>query len=258
MVPDKKTNSYSKEQRKALILKEVNIHTRATFESLSQIINVSEDTIRRDINELEKEKLVIKVKGGAMTSSYHHSSNQQTYAQDAKVVIAKKLISLLKKDMLLLLGGGTTIREFIKLIPAGLRLTVLTGNPLSAVELMDKPNIKTILLGGQISHYSQMSVSGEVFGQLAQLKADLCILGTNALDIIGGFSDSDWETVQVKKAMMQAAEKIAVVSIAGKLNSVMKIKIADLSEVDYIVTELAVNNEILAPYKTANPDLIFL
>lgn len=258
MNTDQQPAPLTKAQRKQLIVKEINIHTRATFEHLSVIVNVSEDTIRRDINELEKENLVIKVKGGAMSSAYHHSSEQKTYSEDDKVRIAQKLLPLLKKDMLLLLGGGTTIREFIKLIPANLKLTIVTASVLSAVELLDKPNIRTIMLGGQISTYSQMSFSGDVFQQLSHLKMDLCILGTNALDIAGGFSDSDWETVQVKKAMLAASEKVAIVSISEKLNTTMKIKIANLSEVDYIVTELDPEAPLLDAYKKVVPSLTFL
>lgn len=258
MTTDQQPATLTKAQRKQLIVKEINIHTRATFEHLALIVNVSEDTIRRDINELEKENLVIKVKGGAMASAYHHTSEQKAYSQDDKITIAQKLLPLLRKDMLLLLGGGTTIREFIKLIPGNLRITIVTASVLSAVELLDKPNIRTIMLGGQISTYSQMSFSGDVFNQLAHLKTDLCILGTNALDIEGGFSDSDWDTVQVKKAMLASSEKVAIVSISEKLNSTMKIKIANLSEVDYIVTELPPDAAVLGPYKAANPNLTFL
>ncbi|EDM35797.1 Transcriptional Regulator, DeoR family protein [Pedobacter sp. BAL39] len=258
MTTDPQPAPLTKSQRKQLIVKEINIHTRATFEHLALIVNVSEDTIRRDINELEKENLVIKVKGGAMAGAYHHTSAQKAYSQDDKITIAEKLLPLLKKDMLLLLGGGTTIREFIKLIPNSLRITIVTASVLSAVELLDKPNVRTIMLGGQISTYSQMCFSGDVFQQLSQLKTDLCILGTNALDIEGGFSDSDWDTVQVKKAMLAASDKVAIVSISEKLNSTMKIKIANLSEVDYVVTELSPDAEFLRPYKTAVPGLTFL
>ncbi|MNY70761.1 hypothetical protein D3C86_2089590 [compost metagenome] len=58
--------------------------------------------------------------------------------------------------------------------------------------------------------------------------------------------------------MLAASEKVAIVSISEKLNSTMKIKIASLSEVDYIVTELPPDAELLSPYKAANPNLTFL
>lgn len=259
MSNDNEVVNYTKEERKNLILKEINLHTRVSFETLSAKLFVSEDTVRRDINELESESLLIKVKGGAMTKAYHHSSaNNQTYASESKQIIAQKTLGLLHDGMVLLIGGGTTIREFIRLIPDDLNLTIFTVTVLSAVELLDKPNVKIIMIGGSISSYSQMCVSGDVYNQLANIKVDLLILGTNALDIEGGFSDSDWETVQVKKAMIQASEKTAILTISEKLDTVLKMKIANLSEVDYVVTEVDPNDEKLQSYKKAVPSLVFI
>jgi len=250
--------NYSKEERKNHILKEINLHTRVSFETLSAKLGVSEDTVRRDINELDADSLLIKVKGGAMTKGYHYSSSNQTYAVEAKQVIAQKAVGLLHDGMVLIVDGGTTIREFIRLIPNDLNLTVFTITALTAVQLLDKPNIKTIMIGGSISSYSQMCVSGEAFHQLANIKADLLVLGTNALDVDGGYSDSDWETVQVKKAMIQASKKTAVLTITEKLNTVLKMKIASLSEVNYVITEEDPTSEKLQPYKSAVPSLVVI
>ncbi|MDQ8747692.1 DeoR/GlpR family DNA-binding transcription regulator [Elizabethkingia miricola] len=251
--------NYTKEERKAHILKEINLHTRVSFDTLSNQLFVSEDTIRRDINELEAESLIIKIKGGAMTKAYHHSSaTTQVYSGEAKQIIAQKTLELLHDGMVLLMGGGTTVREFIRLIPNDLHLTIFTVSVISAIELLDKPNIKTIMIGGAISPYSQMCISGDVYNTLGSIKADLLILGTNALDIEGGFSDSDWDTVQVKKMMIKVSQKVAILTISEKLNTVLKMKIADLSEVDYVVTEANVDNEKLQPYKNAVPNLTFI
>ncbi len=71
---------------------------------------------------------------------------------------------------------------------------ILYGPPSSplmcfaAVELLDKPNIKTIIIGGQVAAHSQMAVSGEVFQYLNSIKADLSILGTNAIDVNSGLT----------------------------------------------------------------------
>lgn len=244
--------SLLKKERKDLILKEINVHTRISLGELVESLNVSEDTIRRDINELAEEGEIIKIRGGAMSKAYHHSSNlKETYAHSHKVEIGQKAFSLLKEGMLVLIGGGTTIREFVKLIPEDFSATFMTVNPLTAVELLDKPNIEIILIGGQVSRYSQMSVGGEVHHRLSEMKADLCILGTNALDAQGGVTDSDWETVQVKKAMMKASDKVAVLAISEKLNSVMKMKVADLQEIDYLITELPSNSPELSAYQNS-------
>lgn len=242
----------TKKARKELIIKQVNIHTRITYSDLVSLINVSEDTIRRDVNELADDGEVVKIKGGAMSIAYHYGHESETYAQNSKAVIAEKTLQLLRDDMIVLIGGGTTIREFIKKIPPTLRATFITVNVLSAVELLDKPMIKTIVIGGQISAYSQMTVSGEVFEYLSNIKADLCIIGTNAIDPANGLTDSDWETIQVKKAMIKAADKIAILAIAEKLNTSMKMKIADLQEVHYLITELPSDSPDIQPYRAKN------
>ncbi|PAM92459.1 DeoR family transcriptional regulator [Flavobacterium sp. IR1] len=258
MSNENEVQNYSKEERKNLILKEINLHTRVSFETLSSKLFVSEDTIRRDINELESESLLIKVKGGAMTKAYHHMSANQTYAREAKQIIAQKTLSLLRNGMVLLIDGGTTIREFIRLIPNDLNLTIFTVSVLSAVELLDKPNVKVIMIGGSISSFTEMCVSGEVYHQLENIKVDLLILGTNALDIEGGVSDTDWETVQVKKAMLKAAEKTAIIAITEKVDIALKMKIANLSEVNYIVTEVEPNDKKMQSYKKAFPKLVLI
>ncbi|GAB3953883.1 DeoR/GlpR family DNA-binding transcription regulator [Spirosoma harenae] len=243
--------SLLKEERKDLIVREINLHTRVNLTDLAATLNVSEDTVRRDINDLSDEGKLIKIRGGAMSKAYHHSSRiQETYAHTNKKAIAEKALALLHDGMLILIGGGTTIRELIKMIPPELKATFITVNPLTAVELLDKPNLEIIMIGGQISRYSQMSVGGEVYQRLSELRVDLCIMGTNAIDAKEGLSDSDWETVQAKKAMIRAADKVAVLAISEKMNSVMRMKIADLNQVDYLVTELAADSPQLSPYKT--------
>jgi DeoR family transcriptional regulator, fructose operon transcriptional repressor len=241
--------SLLKTERKALILKQINIHTRVTFNDLTIITHVSEDTIRRDLNEMAQEGSVIKVRGGAMISSYHPSAQRsEVYAQNDKQKIAQKALSLLKDGMFILIGGGTTVRELIKMIPDSLKATFITVNPFTAMELLEKPNLETIMIGGKMSKYSQMAIGGEVMQQLAGIKADLSIFGTNAIDARYGLSDSDWDTVQIKKAMIQAAEKTAILTISEKLDSTMRLKISDLSDIQYLITELAPQSPILQAY----------
>jgi DeoR family fructose operon transcriptional repressor len=152
-----------KKERKQLIIRQVGIHTRLTFADVVKLIDVSEDTIRRDVNELADEGLVIRIKGGVMTAAYHVGQQAKTYSQADKIVIADKAVRLIRNNMIVLTGGGTSVREFIKRIPDSFHATFITVNPLTAAGLLDKPNIKTIMIGGCVSTYSQMVVSGEVY-----------------------------------------------------------------------------------------------
>ena len=82
--------SLPKKERKILILKQVNIHTRLMFNDLVNLIDVSEDTIRRDVNELAEEGQVIRIKGGVMSAAYHIGHDSEAYAQSNKLIIAEK------------------------------------------------------------------------------------------------------------------------------------------------------------------------
>jgi DeoR/GlpR family transcriptional regulator of sugar metabolism len=120
-----------KEERHKIILREINLHNKVLTTDLSESLAVSEDTIRRDLNELAELDMLLKVHGGAMSKTFHYPFNGQSpvYASEAKQVIAGKTISLFKKDMLILMEGGTTIMEIAKQIPEDLHATFLTVCP---------------------------------------------------------------------------------------------------------------------------------
>jgi len=76
----------------------------------------------------------------------------------------------------------------------------------------------------------------------------LCLLGTNGLSVEAGVTDFDWEVAQVKKAILNAAEKSALLSISEKLGTVQKVQVCKLNTIDYLITEADPKDEKLAPY----------
>src|ERR1700712_1260804 len=92
-----------KQERHSYILKQINLHNKVLSSQLSIELQVSEDTIRRDLAELADSGEILKVHGGALSKSYHFSNQQKTvYAQDAKIEIAKKAVTLIKENMIVL------------------------------------------------------------------------------------------------------------------------------------------------------------
>ncbi|MBS1600806.1 MAG: DeoR/GlpR transcriptional regulator [Bacteroidetes bacterium] len=239
-----------KEERHKIILKEINLHNKVLSTDLKDQLVVSEDTIRRDLIELADQGLILKVHGGAMSKTFHYPFNGQNevYALEAKRVIADKTIELFKNDMLILMEGGTTIMEIAKRIPDDLEATFFTVSPHTALALAEHDNINVISIGGKLLKNSNIHTGASVINELNNIKIDLCVIGTNGISIKEGLTDSDWEVVHVIKAMMNNAKKVAVVSIAEKFNSVQKIKICDLSAIDYIITELDPKNAALSEY----------
>jgi DeoR/GlpR family transcriptional regulator of sugar metabolism len=101
-----------KRERQSFILRQVNLHNKVLSSDLSQEMKVSEDTIRRDLNELSDEGKVIKVHGGALSKSFHLSlKSPNVYSLDEKKTIAQKASQLIKDGMFVLTTGGTTIHR---------------------------------------------------------------------------------------------------------------------------------------------------
>ena len=246
-----------KTERQAFILHNVNLHNRVLSSDLSITINVSEDTIRRDLQELAEHSKLIKVHGGALSKSFHSSFNSsKVYAIESKKRIAQKAASLISDGMFVLTSGGTTIIEMAKALPENLHATFITGSLPAALEYMHHPAIEVILIGDKLSKSSQITVGGEAISQIKQIKADICFLGTNALEVVHGLTDNDREVVQVKKAMIESSAKVVSLAISEKINTTQRIKVCETTAIDLLITELDVDDVLLWPYKKLGIEIL--
>ena len=242
-----------KKERQAYILHQVNLHNKVLSSSLCTEINVSEDTIRRDLQELAEEGKVIKVHGGALSHSFNDVSFpvNGVYSQNQKKTIAQKAIGLISNGMFVLTSGGTTIMELARSLPPQLKATFISGSIPVILEYMHHPNIEVILIGDKISKNSKITVGSEAIAKIKQMKPDICFLGTNAIDVEHGITDNDWEVVQLKKAMIDSSKKVVCLSIAEKINTVQPIRVCSINDIDVLITELQPGNPVLKAFVDA-------
>jgi DeoR/GlpR family transcriptional regulator of sugar metabolism len=239
-----------KKERHGYIMRQINLHNRVLTSDLVQQLNVSEDTVRRDLQELLDMQQLHKVHGGALSRSYQSTfDDKNIYARDAKMCIAKKTIPLIQDGMVILTGGGTTMIELIKQLPADLQATFFTVSPFVAIELARYEKIEVILIGGLLSKNSQVTYGGQVINQLSGISADLCLLGTSAMHPEDGLTDTDWEIIQLKKTMLHCSRKTAVLCISEKLNISLRLKVAPLDNIDHLITELLPSDPALDKYR---------
>ena len=243
-----------KEERHAAILNEIRLHNRVLLTDLASLLLVSEDTVRRDLKELDKKGQIKKVHGGAISTGYH--SYDQIYAHDNKVIIAQKAIELFKSGQIILITGGTTNYELARLIPKKLNATFITPSLSTALQLLTHSNIEVIFLGGKLSHDSKIALGGTVINALSEIKADICFLGTGYLDTDNGLTEIDWEVVQIKKAIIKSSTKVVSLAISEKLNSFQRYKVCDLESIDTLITELDPDDHLLQPYKRIGVEIL--
>jgi DeoR family transcriptional regulator, fructose operon transcriptional repressor len=247
-----------KEARHDYILKEVRIRNRVLLIDIASQLAVSEDTIRRDLKELDKTGKIKKVHGGAIAKSFNPFSfhQEEIYDHPNKAIIASKAIQLLKNRQVILITGGTTNLEFVNSIPQEMHLTFFTPSLHVAMQLSQHKNIETILIGGKVSPDAQIALGAEALTTLSQIRADLCFLGTGHLDADYGLSEFDWDVVQLKRAMIKSSKKVISLTLSAKLNSVQQYKICDITSIQTLVTELNPSDPVLEAFHKKGVEII--
>ncbi len=242
-----------KRERQSFILHEINLHNKVLSVDLIRQINVSDDTIRRDLYELSQEGKIIKVHGGALSPSFHNSNaySKEVYAFSQKKLIAHKAVSLIKNGMFVLTSGGTTIIEMAKALPEELHATFVSGSIPVLSQYILHPNLEVIAIGDKVSKGSMITVGPEAIARIKDLKVDLCFLGINSINLHNGVSDNDWEVAQIKKAMIDSSDKLICLTISEKLNTQQPIQICDVKKIDILITELSPDHPVLKPYAEA-------
>ncbi|WP_435622845.1 DeoR/GlpR family DNA-binding transcription regulator [Flagellimonas sp.] len=247
-----------KEERHQFILNEVRIHNRVLLTDIADLLKVSVDTVRRDIKELHNSDQLKKVHGGAVSLGFNTYSpvGKKVYSLEKKSQIAEKAITLIKEGQVILLSGGTTNLELARRLPTKIKLTCFTPSLPIAVQLLTKPNVDVIFIGGRLSKDSQITVGGSAINMLSEIKVDICFLGTNSIHPVQGLTEFDWEIVQMKKAMIHSSRKVVSPCISEKIGSLQRYKICGVEDVDVLITELEPWDIKLDAFKTMNLQLL--
>ena len=236
-----------KEERQQTILNEVELHNRILLTDIAETLDVSIDTVRRDVKELDAEQKLRKVHGGAISMGFTTNStrNSNIYALDEKIKIAEKASTLLKDGSVIFIDGGTTCLELARIIPENLEISCFTLSLPVAMELTSKPHVTVIFIGGQISKDSQISIGANAIHNLSEIKVDYSFIGTGYVDSVYGLTEFDWDIVQLKKAVIKAAKKTVLLCISEKLNSQHRYRTCDINAINTMITELEPDNNLL-------------
>ena len=221
--------------------------------NLALALHVSEDTVRRDLNELDSKKLLRKVYGGAILIPEKSVDifNIVINDEEQKKKMVTKALPLLHDGQVIIMSGGTTNLVFAKLIPEDLKATIYTYSLTIAMQLSQHPNIDLILIGGKMQKNAMVTIGIDVIQVLAKIKADICFIGASSINIKQGLTETGYEVSIVKKAMIESSDRVVSMFSSNKLNKKMPHSVCEISQLDTIVTELDPNDSRLQEYRKA-------
>ncbi|WP_077296416.1 DeoR/GlpR family DNA-binding transcription regulator [Virgibacillus pantothenticus] len=247
-----------KEERQNKILEIIQTEGKATATALSKRLNVSEDTIRRDLREMDDNGWINRVHGGALPNNSGpllFSDRHEEFLEE-KMQLAKQGMKLIKDGHVLIIDGSTTNLQLVKAMPHNLRVTVITNSPVISIELSDHPLIKVIMLGGEFFKESLVNIGIPLIRALKNMKADLCFLGVHSFHSDFGMSVPHFEESLVKQQMLESANRTAILLTKSKLNTVSNYSIGDLSHVDYLIIDRDIASQSLKPYQKYDMEII--
>jgi DeoR/GlpR family transcriptional regulator of sugar metabolism len=214
-------------------------------------LDLSEDTIRRDLNDLDDKNLLKKVYGGAIQTVEKPSDvfDIVITAEEEKRKIVSKALSLLHDGQVIIMSGGSTNLVFAKLIPSELKATIYTYSLPIAMQLSQHPNIDLIFIGGKMQKNAMVTIGMDVIQVLSKIKADICFIGASSINLKQGLTEVGYEVSIVKKAMIDSSDKVVSMFASNKLNTKMPHIVCDINQLSTIVTELDPEDSRLEEYR---------
>ncbi|RKD32078.1 DeoR/GlpR family DNA-binding transcription regulator [Thermohalobacter berrensis] len=247
------------EERKIKILDRLDKQGKVRVKELSKLYNVSEATIRRDLQELEERGMIKRTHGGAVLTE--HTKFEPTFLEkedkfhEEKEAIGKLAASLIEDGDTIAIDSGTTTLEIAKNIKAK-NLTIVTNSLDIAYEIGKRSDIEVVITGGMMRWKTRAMVGPIADNTIKNLRVDKVFLGTNGICIKKGITTPNLIEAQTKRALLKIASQAIVVCDHTKFNQVSFAKIADINEVDIIITDNKLPSKLLDKYKEQDIEIM--
>ncbi|HEY0186963.1 MAG TPA: DeoR/GlpR family DNA-binding transcription regulator [Cellulomonas sp.] len=219
-----------------------------TVAQLAERFDVSPDTIRRDLDQLDTEGVLVRTHGGAVGLATAPRPNTELDVRmrmqtDAKEQIGARAARLVHDGQAIIVNAGTTTLAAIRALSERRDLTVATNSLRGATELAPQVYRDLYVFGGAVQITDQATIGPVRFPSWNQpevdIRCDLALIGVGAISVDLGFSTSNLVEASMMTEMMDRADKVAVLADASKFGRRLFAQIADLGHADYLVTDTA-------------------
>jgi DeoR family fructose operon transcriptional repressor len=227
-------------QRQQILVRTVRSTGRVDAASAAVEFQVSTETIRKDLIELERLGLLRRVHGGAVAVdelSFEPAVSARTEFMEEKRRIARAALDELPRAGAVLLDNGTTTHCLAEIFPSDRDLTVFTNSLPIALTLVNRPRVTVHTLGGRVRGVTLAEVGSWATRALSELQVDVAFLGANGLSVERGATTPDESEAAVKGLMYGAARRRILLADHSKIGHVSLLKYADLSDIDLVITD---------------------
>ena len=241
-----------KQRRQDLISKELRNRNFISIEEAMELTGSSRSTIRRDMDEMESDGRIVRIRGGASSTDRLSTVNggpepgfviRQDLYLDEKQRIARAARDMIHENETLMLGSGTTVFELSKLLYDIDPLYVSTNDLKSAMVLSEFPNVNLTVLGGSLRE-NHFSLNGYFTEQIiSQMHADKCFLGIDAVDPSIGYMNFAVDELQTNKAMLRNSRQAIILCDHSKFDKVAFVAICRIPEIDLVITGKELTDE---------------
>lgn len=225
------------EKRIEIILNTLKNQRQVSNKILKSKLNVSESTLRRDLDYLEKRGEIKRVHGGAILSSleFEEKSYDKNVVTniDSKIKIAKKAADEIFDSKYIYLDAGTTVNQIIDYLPKD---SIVITNGIMHLEKLSKNKIKTIFLGGNIKTRTNVVVGEQTLENLLKYNFDLCFIGANGY-CDGEFTTHDPDEALIKNTAIKKSKRAIVLLDKSKIGKIYFSKICKKEDVKLITEE---------------------
>lgn len=234
-----------------------------TVEDLADRLDVSRETIRRDLAKMDADGRLRKFHGGARAagSSIEATENEGPFATrmaenfDAKKKIAVAASRLLKPEDSVFIDTGSTTVAFADELAKVSSLLIITNSPRIAAAAANNPSHKVFLIGGAYGADAGESLGPLALEQIAKFRVKYAIITVGALDA-NSLMDFDLQEAEVAKAMIDRADKLIVLADHTKLEKKAVFEVAPITAIDYLVTDRPPSPHVAAYLSAANIEFV--
>lgn len=259
---DMQGNVASSKGRRSSILQILRENSNVSVAELSKRFGVSEVTIRKDLNLLKERNLLVRTRGGAITSDSGAVENEvslrfKTLAHyREKSAIGRAASALIEEGDTIIIDSGTTALQVARNLHKFKNLTILTNALNVAQEVLSYKRFNVILLGGSIRNSSESVVGALAELNLKMFNCDKVFMGVDSFNLENGISTPSIEEANINQIMIQRSRKVIAVFDSSKVNKRALAFIAGLDQIDTIVTDEGMEKSMQKRLKSLKVNLI--